>query len=138
MFYKYTYTETVLTEQKEEIEETVTLIYLVLYKNMLKYDYKLLFGGFCPPTTEITTQEIKQEQVKQEPNQEQVTQDLDNVTEKLSCIELKSELGIKERFQECTKVTIPVLKSFLKELDLKTTGSKNELTERLNEALKNF
>lgn len=138
VFYKYTYTEMVAsaTEQKEEIEETVTLTYLVLYKNMLNYDYRLLF------TTEITTQEIVQEQVTQEIKkdivQEQVNQELDNITEKLSCIELKSELGIKERFQECTKVTIPVLKSFLKELDLKTTGSKNELTERLNNALINF
>jgi hypothetical protein len=122
VFYKYTYIETVLTEQKEEIEETVTLIYLVLYKNMLKYDYKLLFTELNPPTEQVI-------------NQEQITTTITNVTEKLENVTLKSEPTIKQRFEECTKITIPVLKSFLKELNLKTTGSKNELQERLTNAL---
>lgn len=63
---------------------------------------------------------------------EQLTKLIENID-----IKNKNTSAIEKKYNECKKVTMAILKEFLKELNLKTTGSKQELIERLVNEFKN-
>ena len=91
--------------------------------------------GFEPIQIEVKPVESEQKQVEQYKESEQNKQVEQN--DQVEVVDKQTELKTKmrEKFEKEIKVTISVLKEYLKTAGLKTSGSKEELVDRLNEYL---
>ena len=102
--------------------------------------YAILYNGTILQNTqeindinellEKSQQEIKQEEPKQIEEVVKVEEVVEVVKEEDKKMRIKSEL-----VKLGNKVTMVILKDYLRELNLKTSGKKDELLERLNEQL---
>ena len=74
--------------------------------------------------------ERKQEEIKQESKQEEIKQEPVHLPSDIT----NKKLRIKNELAKLSgKVTMVILKEYLKELNMKTSGKKDELLERLNQ-----
>ena len=120
VYYTLEYTETIK-------EESVTLknIYLVLYKNQINYNITNITNLLqtIQPKVSVNVENVQIENLEAQLQEIKITETNSVNTE-----------SVKKRFLECKKITIPIIKEFLKELNLNCNGNKNELLTRLNEA----
>ena len=130
-FHNYTFEE----ESKDSSEKTViNQFYIVLYNNTIIQNSKTIHEikqyFIERPEQHMPQKEehIQQEHIQQEHvQQEHVQQENIQVSRKQ---QVKNELNTLG-----TKITINILKEYLKEFELKTSGKKDELLNRLKEFL---
>jgi hypothetical protein len=126
VLYKYKCEPQEASEKDVETQENTEVVFIVLYKMQIFYDIDQLRNDIISKKEIGEGKDIKE---KKEINLEKEIGEEEEKKEEKKNINLKKE--IKEALSG--KITIVTLKEYLKRLCLKTSGSKQELIERLRE-----
>jgi membrane-associated HD superfamily phosphohydrolase len=155
VFYVFNYTTEKINQNNESIQITIENIFMVLYKNKIHYNInELIKESKNNVTQDITQTKNKQNDIRQDIKQEiennvtqenkknkqnDIRQDIkqeieNNVTQENKQNDIRQD--IKQEIENNKRLTIGILKDYLKKLNLKTSGNKEELQLRLNSYLK--
>jgi hypothetical protein len=128
MVYFYNHYHEEQHEQHEQEEPVIiNQFYIILYKGNITQTMQTI-KDIQTLWKELPKQEIKQEELKETPKQE-----VKETPKEDKKIRIKSELA-----KLGSKVTMVILKEYLKELNMKTSGKKDELLERLNQYIQSI
>jgi len=126
-------------EETSEADETIPKenFYIMLYKKKIFYPTEELSDQ--QPTPQVQEQTTSEQGVQeQQPLQAQTNSQVQEQERGASAPKESVKESLKETIKQklkTTKLTIVVLKEFLRELDLKVSGNKSELESRLMEAV---